>query len=444
MAVVGALHLQGVPVTGQDLIGQRIKTIRRQRGLSQAQLAHPELSDSYVSLIESGKRTPTAAVLELLAAKLDCSLTYLINGVTAEQMQELELGLRYASLALNNGEVTEARRRYAELLEDGSLAGLISLRQEAEYGYALASEACGDLDEAISVLCRLREPGSDPLPPDRSIAVAIALSRCYRESGDLAAAVRVGEEAIIGPARPAWTDDLVELGATLLSAYELRNDMLRAEQFAAELLSAAEMLGTPRATVAACWNAAIVAERTGRIAEALAFGERALAIQSENGAEPRNLARLRLAVAVLRFRASPAEAEACRDLFLRGERELTESSGSVADRARCAVELAKVEMALHNPDKAAGYARRANELAQERPRSVRADAHLVLGNALLSLGRTEEAAAELVAAEDLLSSSPVTRKTAEGWLTAATALERMDDGEASVAAYQQALACVGL
>ncbi len=39
-------------VTTSDLVGLRIKTVRRQRGLSQAQLAHPELSDSYVSLIE--------------------------------------------------------------------------------------------------------------------------------------------------------------------------------------------------------------------------------------------------------------------------------------------------------------------------------------------------------------------------------------------------------
>ncbi|RCG28197.1 XRE family transcriptional regulator [Sphaerisporangium album] len=433
-------------MTGQDLIGQRIKTIRRQRGLSQAQLAHPELSDSYVSLIESGKRTPTAAVLELLAAKLDCSLTYLINGVTAEQMQDLELGLGYATMALNNGEVSEARRRYAELLEDGSLAGLTGLRQQAEYGYALASEACGDLDEAITVLCRLRESATEPLPAERAIAVAIALSRCYRDRGDLADAVRVGEEAIMGPARPArpaWNDDLVELGATLLAAYTVRHDMLRARQFAGELLSAAEMLGTPRATVAACWNAAMVAERTGRGEEALVLGERALAIQSETG-EPRNLARLRLALAILRSRVRPAEAETCRGLFLRSEQELTETFGSAVDRARCAIELAKVEMVLGNPDQALVYARKAGDLVQDRPRALRADAQLLLGNALLLLGQVEQAAAELAAAEDLLASAPATGEVAEGWLTAATALERLDDGEASVTAYQRALACVGL
>ncbi|GAA3822149.1 hypothetical protein GCM10022226_48170 [Sphaerisporangium flaviroseum] len=406
-------------------------------------MAHPELSDSYVSLIESGKRTPTAAVLELLAAKLECSLTYLINGVTAEQMEDLELGLGYANLALNNGEVAESRRRFADLLEDGSLAGLASLRQQAEYGYALASEACGDLDDAITVLRRLRESSQEPPSSERSIAVAIALSRCHRERGDLAEAVQVGEEALVGPGRPAWTDDLVELGATLLAAYEYRYDMLRARQFSAELLAAAEMLGTPRATVAACWNAASVAERVGRGEEALALAERALAIQSENG-EPRNLARLRLAFAMLRFRVRPGEAEACRDLLLRGKRELAETSASRVDMARCVLELAKVEMALGEPEKALEYARQGRDLVNDRPRALRADADLLLGKALMLLGREDEAVTELASAQELLEHSPAPRKAAEGWLAVATVLERIDDGSASVEAYQRALACAGL
>ncbi|MEV7968570.1 helix-turn-helix transcriptional regulator [Sphaerisporangium sp. NPDC088356] len=430
-------------MTGQDLVGQRIKTIRRQRGLSQAQLAHPELSDSYVSLIESGKRTPTAAVLELLAAKLECSLTYLINGVTAEQMQDLELGLRYAALALDNGEVAEARRRYAELLDDGSLAGLASLRQQAEYGYALASEACGDLDEAITVLSRLSESSGETLPSDQAVAVAVALSRCYRERGDLGPAVRVGEEMLLGLRRPMWNDDLVELGATLLGAYIVRGDLLRARQFAAELLAAAEMLGTPRATVAACWNAAVLAEQTGRGEEALALAERALAVQSENG-EPRNLARLRMAYAILLLRVHPEQAEACRDLFLRVERELAESSASTVDTARCAVELAKAEIVLGDPAKAVAYANRGRDLLDERARTLRLEAHLVVGNALLLLSRSEEAAAELAKVEELLEHVPSSRRAAEGWLTAAKALEQLDDGEATEAAYHRALASAGL
>ncbi|MFC6085011.1 helix-turn-helix domain-containing protein [Sphaerisporangium aureirubrum] len=431
-----------MPVSGQDLIGQRIKTIRRQRGLSQAQLAHPELSDSYVSLIESGKRTPTAAVLELLAAKLECSLTYLINGVTAEQMHDLELGLNYAGMALENGEVTEARRRYAELLEDGSLAGLAPLRQRAEYGYALASEACGDLDEAITVLSRLHGAG-DTLGGERAVAVAVALSRCFRERGDLAAAVRVGEDALLGAGRPAWNDDLVELGATLLGAYIVRGDLLRARQFSGELLSAAEMLNTPRATVAACWNAAVVADLTGRGEEALSMAERALAVQSETG-EPRNLARLRMAYALLLLRVRPAEALTCRDLMLRAERELRESSAGTVDLARCAVDLAKAEIALGDPGKAVEYARRGRDMLDDRTPALLAEAHLVLGNALLLFQQSEEASAELAAVEHMLVNAPPSRKAAEGWLTAATALERLGEEEASEVAYRRALACAGL
>ncbi|NUT45457.1 MAG: helix-turn-helix transcriptional regulator, partial [Thermoactinospora sp.] len=231
-------------MTTSDLVGLRIKTVRRQRGLSQAQLAHPELSDSYVSLIESGKRTPTPAVLELLAQKLDCSLSYLINGVTAEQMEDIELALGYARLALENGEVSEARTRFTELLANNNLTGLTALRQDTEFGLALATQAGGDLDGAIAILLRLRE--EQDLSADRRVEIAINLCRAYRESERLTEAVEVGEQILGGTTRPAWNDLLVELGASLLAAYMERGDFLRARQFAAELLNAADALGTPR------------------------------------------------------------------------------------------------------------------------------------------------------------------------------------------------------
>ncbi|MEV5409304.1 helix-turn-helix transcriptional regulator [Thermopolyspora sp. NPDC052614] len=428
-------------MSSQDLVGQRIKTVRRQRGLSQAQLAHPELSDSYVSLIESGKRTPTPAVLELLAAKLECSLTYLLNGVTAEQMEEIEVGLRFARLALENGEVEEARARFAELRADPSLAGLAQLRLDAEYGYALAAEACGDLEEAIEVHVRLLE--SEDLATERRIAISLALCRCYRQQGDLTAAVRVGERMLGREDRPSWSDELVELGATLLLAYIERGDLLRARQFSGELLAAAEQLGTPRATVAACWNAAIVAEQTRRGDEALALAERALAIHSENG-DARNLARVRGAYAYLLLRIRPEEAETCRDLLVRAKAELNETSASITDRALCNVYLAKAELALGNNEKAAEYAIEALGKLKENARGPRAEARLVLGHAYLRLGRDDAAASELSAAAEWLGQAPVSRSITQGWVTAAAALENLDDEEASAEAYQRALAGVGL
>ncbi|MBO4274077.1 helix-turn-helix domain-containing protein [Microbispora triticiradicis] len=430
-------------MAAQDLVGQRIKAIRRQRGLSQAQLAHPELSDSYVSLIESGKRTPTPAVLELLAQKLDCSLTYLVNGVTAEQMEDLEVGLSFARMALENGEVAEARRRYAELLADGNLLGLPALRVEARYGYALASEACGEVAEAISVLEELSGSEAEAMTQERKVAVALALCRCHRERGDYSAAVQVGEHALETMARSGWNDGLVELGATLLSVYLWRGDLLRAGHFATELLAAAEALGTPRSAVASSWNAALVAEQVGRGEEAINLIERALAIQSETG-EPRNLARLRQAYANMLLRLHPEESEKARDLLLRAQREMEAAATSTFDRAHGALALAWAEIVLQYPEQAVEYAQTAIDLVRGTSGWLETRAALLLSQARFLLHQDDKAAGELDIVSEWLEDALPTRKTAEDWMTIGEMRRRIGDDRQSVAAYQRALACAGL
>ncbi|MEV4890786.1 helix-turn-helix transcriptional regulator [Nonomuraea sp. NPDC055795] len=427
-------------MTTSDLVGLRIKTVRRQRGLSQAQLAHPELSDSYVSLIESGKRTPTPAVLELLAQKLDCSLSYLVNGVTAEQMEDIELALGYARLALENGEVAEARTRFSELLADNNLTGLTQLRQDTEYGLALATEACGDLDAAIAIHLRLCD---EELPTERQIEVAIALSRLYRECERPTEAVEIGERYLGAAARPAWTDVHVELGATLLNAYLNRGDMLRSRQFAAELLNAADLLGTPRATVAANWNAALLSEMGGHGEESLTFATRALAVQLENGL-PRSLARMRLAYASLLVRARPNEVEEARKLMLQAEDELAQSSASTLDRARCRIEIARTEIIAGETAAAAVSAQAALDLLPEGAPALEAEAHFILGRAYSYLGHPKEAKQSVQAVRSWLAPLPDSGRIAGAWYAAAEGFEQLGETEEAVGAYQRALASAGL
>ncbi|MGI5281830.1 tetratricopeptide repeat protein [Nonomuraea polychroma] len=427
-------------MTTSDLVGLRIKTVRRQRGLSQAQLAHPELSDSYVSLIESGKRTPTPAVLELLAQKLDCSLSYLINGVTAEQMEDIELALGYARLALENGEVKEARTRFAELLENNNLTGLTTLRQDTEFGLALAHEACGDLDEAISILLKLRD---QELSTERRIEVAMVLCRAYRDSERLTEAVQVGEQMLAGNARLPWTDPLVELAATVLGAYMLRGDLLRARQFAAELLNAADALGTPRSIVAANWNASSVAYATGHNEEALLFAERALAVLLETG-QPRAVARMRTALLQRRLRASPSEAASVRHALRAAVGEHEQTSTSLIDRARVHVELANAEYMTGDYDKAVEHAKSAIELVPEFGHVLGAEANLLLSRVYAAVGRADEAAGHAASVRDWLMPLPDTRRSASTWYATAETMEQLGDSDGAVEAYQRALACVGL
>ncbi|MCY0869514.1 MAG: helix-turn-helix transcriptional regulator [Firmicutes bacterium] len=63
------------------MIGEHIKAWRKAIGLSQRELASGELTRSYISMIESGKKTPSASALCLIATRLGISVEELQRGV---------------------------------------------------------------------------------------------------------------------------------------------------------------------------------------------------------------------------------------------------------------------------------------------------------------------------------------------------------------------------
>ncbi len=67
-----------VPV---ETIGQRLKRLRLERGLSQREMSAPGVSYAYISRIEAGTRDPSVKALRKLAEKLDVTAEYLETGV---------------------------------------------------------------------------------------------------------------------------------------------------------------------------------------------------------------------------------------------------------------------------------------------------------------------------------------------------------------------------
>lgn len=61
-------------------VGTNIREVRTKLGLTQAQLASPEFSISYISAIERGKIRPSLKALSILARRLDVPLTFLLEG----------------------------------------------------------------------------------------------------------------------------------------------------------------------------------------------------------------------------------------------------------------------------------------------------------------------------------------------------------------------------
>src|SRR5258708_7935601 len=61
-------------------VGSNIRDVRTKLNLTQAQLAAPEFSISYISAIERGKIRPSLKALSILAKRLDVPLTFLLEG----------------------------------------------------------------------------------------------------------------------------------------------------------------------------------------------------------------------------------------------------------------------------------------------------------------------------------------------------------------------------
>ena len=305
-------------------LGERLRAARLARGWTQTELAGDLVSVGYVSRLESGQRRPNAEVLESLAQRLDLPVDHLLRGTTAREQDEIRLALDFAELSLENGDHVEAEVGARSARDRARAVSRPDLVDRAQYLVARALEAQGSVDDAILELEPLVGPVSaipcgkpgNVGPRDtsgeaagRGIAIprvraAIALSRCYRISGDLNLAVTRGESVLADLAGTPLesADESVQLAVTVAAAYYERGDTGQAVRTCRKAIARAEQLGPPKARASAYWNASIMESERGSVAEAIPLAERALALLAE-GSDGRNLARLRIGA---RGHAAPA------------------------------------------------------------------------------------------------------------------------------------------
>src|SRR5712692_6035185 len=87
------------PAAGET-IGQRLKRLRLEQGLSQRELAAPGVSYAYISRIEAGTRQPSVKALRRLASKLGVTADFLETGSQLGPEEDRELRLADLELAM--------------------------------------------------------------------------------------------------------------------------------------------------------------------------------------------------------------------------------------------------------------------------------------------------------------------------------------------------------
>jgi transcriptional regulator with XRE-family HTH domain len=117
-----------------ETIGQRLKRLRLERGLSQRDISSPGLSYAYISRLEADVRTPSVKALRKIANRLGVTVEHLETGdPTPTELGVADAGVEFGSLtkaeirairaAAGQG-AREAARRAAE--------GVVEERREAE------------------------------------------------------------------------------------------------------------------------------------------------------------------------------------------------------------------------------------------------------------------------------------------------------------------------
>jgi transcriptional regulator with XRE-family HTH domain len=436
---------------GPGNVGDRVRNLRLTKRLSQAQLAGHDLSDSYISLIESGKRTPTPAVLRLLAERLGCTAEYLADGIEPEQRTHLEVRGRYADLSLLTGDYEDALKGFEDVIARSDNAALTA---RAKWGRARTLEELGRTEEAILAFEEIREATERDTGRASTLPSLIALTRSYHSVGDLGQAIALGERALdrLSELNLMMGAERTELSRVLLLAYIDRGDVARAHDLGRSMLSAADQAPTSASVTEAYRAASASALELGAAGDALYLADQALAAQGE-GARIRAWARLRAAAArallrgVPSYGATPEGDPAKEALQLLGAAapvlDGIEAIDCLIETARAQVMAGEVHDAVDALDgvlrdlDAGGSPGDAYVLEGVRARLVLAQARLNLGDRDAARDVLRTAAARL---EKIAPGRPVAQASRE----LGDLLEAAGDEGGAALAYRRALEAAGL
>ncbi|MEW9550152.1 helix-turn-helix domain-containing protein [Nonomuraea sp. NPDC050783] len=430
----------------QGTIGDRVRGLRLNRRMSQAQLAGPDLSDSYVSLIESGKRTPTPVVARLLAERLGCTTEFLLHGIEPRQRIDTELGLRHAELELQHGDPAVAADRFTEIVKAADEENAM-LTAQARFGRARALEAQGRLGQAVEAFERLRREAA--AHPERlaDLPLTIALSRCYQRAGDRLRARDLAAHALEQAERLNVSEG--EIAVDLATALvEARGEN---ESDSPELAYVKKVLDTAGVSqvmdrsgeIRSLWEASVAAATGEDSALAVRLADDAIMAGRES-----RLA-LQLARAAMHWARMPAapieEAERLVSAATGVFAAFPSATGAYGESL---VVHARVRLRAGDLTRAAELAGQALEPADERASgTTAAEARLVLATVALELEGSADS--ELATAQRLLSSldRPVygtDRQAARCWRELGDLYGRVGSVAQQTAAYRKALEAAGV
>ena len=423
-------------------LGRRLRAVRLTKAMTQADVAGRAMSVAYLSRMESGQRRPTAKVLvEIATARGLGRRAARRDDASRDGRDPVDPGLRRAPTELGQAHETLTHVRGALERLESRPAG--ALNERARLLHARAHEALGHTDEALAELESLVGPGG--AAGLMRVRAGIALSRVYREAGDLGRAVDTGERILEDLAESGLDscDEAVQLAVTIAAAYFERGDSGHAVRICRAAIAKAEALGSATARASAYWNASAMQARRGDILNAAPLAERALALLGE-GQDTRNLARLRTELGRLQLALDPPDVEHARQNLEKAAEELDWSSAAPVDKAWTQLGLARARFLAGDLRGSRELTSEAHELSNGHAPLVGAEAKALEGQTYAAEGDMTKAAQTYQDAVHLLSAIGSDRGVAQLWFDLPDLLDEVGQADAARDAYRRAAASTGL
>ena len=372
-----------------DTLAGRFSKSRERAGLTQSALAEPRYTVSYVSQIESGKRTPSPEALAYFAERLQASTSYLQTGVPDGMEDRLAYLVEEGRALLRGGEPARALGLASDVRNEAERYGLT---RSGALALVLAADALASLGRTREAIDRYEESLEDGLTEREGGTVVAALAAAYRTVGDLSYAADLIEsklrEARVAPLDPGVSADL---HAHLLSVYFERGDVTKAERVAERALAAASEGASPSARSNVLWSASRVLAEANRWDEALELAKEARLIVEALDDQFR-LARVHSAYAYLCLETDPPRLEDAQRHLMAAD-ALLGKDGPPHERAYVYSERGRLALLTGRAEEALEYGERALENAGDDPLQ-QAGCRYLRGRALAELGRIPEALEE--------------------------------------------------
>ena len=362
-------------VTIAEPLGHRMRRLRVEKGLTQAELAEPDYTAAYISTIEAGRRIPSPAAVAHFAARLQVDPEELATGRPTSLPAELRFRLQEGFHKLYSAEYPLAEKQFKEIAAAARPYAMARIAAQALVGLGIATERQGDPEAANEHFLEARDLLLTEPAPLWVEAVA-GIARCAQQMGDVREAIHILETYLLVLKKNDLQEPLALMRAysSLIWPYTEVGLFKKAREAAEEALRLEPRVEDPEQVANMHLNVARELLRQGRAEDALTSLQRSEDLYS-----------------TLNWRTELARAHGNRGIVFAEEGnmqaarkelgislELIKETPDALTQARSLNELARVERLADNPVAAIEMLNEAFELLKDGDVAELALTHLEL------------------------------------------------------------------